>query len=224
MPITTDIIYYAVTALILIPAYRFILACSVPLLHPQHVEANRSRTIPLLHEHCHDPHSGHCWSPTQQHIILHVSYSSSTHTLPIPLYWLLITDTVFAIGLVIAACSLVEFIVAQTPNRMRGFMVGLWITGFGVATIVNKLIVLPFHYIPPVSPSCGFYYYLLLSLLTMMTLVVFVFLAKRYKLRVREIHVNIQAIAEEHYERYFDQEEEYLKENRMSISSSVNSK
>ena len=105
---------------------------------------------------------------------------------------------------------MIEFIVAQTPNRMRGFMVGLWITMLiGVGVVANVLLQLPFHYIPPVSPSCGFYYYLLLSLLTMMTLVVFVVLAKRYKLRVREIHVNIQAIAEEHYERYFDQEEEH---------------
>ena len=50
----------------------------------------------------------------------------------------------------------------------------------------------------------------------MMILVVFVVLAKRYKLRVREIHVNIQAIAEEHYERYFDQEEEYWKRTKLA--------
>ena len=33
-----------------------------------------------------------------------------------------------------------------------------------------------------------------------------------YKLRESEKHVNIQAIAEEHYERYFDREEEYMRE------------
>ena len=36
--------------------------------------------------------------------------------------------------------SSVEFIVAQTPNRMRGFMVGLWITIFGIGPIANKLL------------------------------------------------------------------------------------
>ena len=45
-----------------------------------------------------------------------------------------------------------------------------------------------------------------------MILIVFVILAKRYKLREREKHINIQAIVEEHYERYFDQEEEYMRE------------
>ena len=48
--------------------------------------------------------------------------------------------------------------------------------------------------------------------LAMLTLIIFVIIAKRYKLRERERHVNIQAIVEEHYERYFDQEEEYMRE------------
>ena len=46
----------------------------------------------------------------------------------------------------------------------------------------------------------------------MLFLVMFVLVAKRYKLRERERHVNIQAIVEEHYERYIDQEEEYMRE------------
>ena len=62
------------------------------------------------------------------------------------------------------------------------------------------------------TPSCGFYYYLVLSILIMLSLVLFIIAAKRYKLRERERHVNIQAIAEEHYERYLDQEEEYMRE------------
>ena len=46
----------------------------------------------------------------------------------------------------------------------------------------------------------------------MLSLVLFTIAAKWYKLRERERHVNIQAIAEEHYERYLDQEEEYMRE------------
>ena len=38
------------------------------------------------------------------------------------------------------------------------------------------------------------------------------YFAKRYKLRERERHVNIQAIVEEHYEKYLHQEEEYMRE------------
>ena len=55
----------------------------------------------------------------------------------------------------------------------------------------------------------------------MLMLIIFVIVAKRYKLREREKHVNIQAIVEEHYERYFDQEEEYMREDE--IDNSINS-
>ena len=40
----------------------------------------------------------------------------------------------------------------------------------------------------------------------------YVVLAKCYKLRERDKHINIHAIVEDHYERYFDQEEEYLRD------------
>ena len=56
------------------------------------------------------------------------------------------------------------------------------------------------------------WYYLILSLLTLLILVLFIILAKHYKLQKRERHVNTQATAEEHYERYLDQEEEYMRE------------
>ena len=61
--------------------------------------------------------------------------------------------------------------------------------------------------------------YLALPLPAMLILtIVFVIVAKRCKLRERERHVNIQAIVEEHYERYFDQEEEYMREVNTAIS------
>ena len=63
-------------------------------------------------------------------------------------------------------------------------------------------------------PPCGFYSpSLLYPSLLILSLVLFTIAGKRYKLRERERHVNIQAIAEEHYERYLDQEEEYRREN-----------
>ena len=69
-----------------------------------------------------------------------------------------------------------------------------------------------------------FYFYLALPPLAMLTLITFVIVAKRYKLRERERHVNIQAIVEEHYERYFDQEEEYMREAAANYSTiNVNS-
>ena len=42
---------------------------------------------------------------------------------------------------------------------------------------------------------------------------IFLVLSKRYTLRERNREINIQAIVEEHYDRYLDQEEQYIREN-----------
>ena len=60
------------------------------------------------------------------------------------------------------------------------------------------------------------YYFIAKSMIILIILIVFLILAKRYKLRVRENVVNIHIIAEEHYDRYMDQEEEY--DNEMGHS------
>ena len=78
--------------------------------------------------------------------------------------------------------------------------------------LVQQGLQLLFGHFNKATPSCGFYYYLVLSILQILSLVLFTIAAKRYKLRERERCVNIQAIAEEHYERYLDQEEEYMRE------------
>ena len=52
---------------------------------------------------------------------------------------------------------------------------------------------------------------------------VFLILSKWYTLRERNREINIQAIVEEHYERYMDQEEEYKRENGIESDSSSDS-
>ena len=91
-------------------------------------------------------------------------------------------------------------------------MMGLLLVIVAVGALVNSLLTAVLSHFPTASPSCVFYYYLVLSLLMLLILVVYVVLAKCYKLRERDKHINIHLIAEEHYERYFDQEEEYMRE------------
>ena len=97
------------------------------------------------------------------------------------------------------ACVHFEMVIAQTPNRMRGIMMGVVIVMLGFDSLYNAK---TFQQLQAASPSCVFYYYLVLSLLLLLILIVFVILAKRYKLK-RGRNINIQAIVEEHYERYF---------------------
>ena len=124
----------------------------------------------------------------------------------------MVLDFVNGVGVVFVMCSLFELVVAQAPNRMRGIMMGLLITAIGIGSLGSNILAKIFQQFQTASPSCVFYYYLVLSLLLLLILIVFVILAKRYKLRERERHINIQAIVEEHNERYLDQKEEYMKE------------
>ena len=208
------IIYYSI-AVLLIPVYQFIV---YPLLH-KHIPSLLKRIgaglllylIGSLLNFTLDT-VGHMNSNNTQCMFDPAQPGSANNTLPIPLYWPLISDIVVGVGAVIVVCSVAEFIMAQTPNRMRGFMMGMAYTLLGIGYLVQQGLQLLIGHFNKATPSCGFYYYLVLSLLQILSLVLFTIAAKRYKLRERERHVNIQAIAEEHYERYLDQEEEYMRE------------
>ena len=204
------ILIQELTAVVLIPAYRFIL---YPVFYKYIPSMLKRIGVGLFL----------CFVNTLINLILdtvghlrsntsHCMFDVSTETIPIQLYWLLISDTVGGVGATLVFCSLFEFIMAQTPNRMRGVMMGLAFTTQGMSMLATILLGLLFQQFNTAIPSCGFYYYLVLTLLILLISVLFVTLAKNYKRRERSRHVNIQAIAEEHYERYFDQEEEYMRE------------
>ena len=133
----------------------------------------------------------------------------------VSLYWMLAAKVLNGIGVVVTLIFGVEFAMAQSPNRMRGIMTGLLIIIDGWSTLGSHLLTEIFQMF---KASYVFYFYLVLPPLAMLMLIIFVIVAKRYKLREREKHVNIQAIVEEHYERYFDQEEEYMREAEIDNS------
>ena len=140
--------------------------------------------------------------------------SVPANTLPISPYWLLIPDILNGVSNFLIKPTAIEFTMAQIPISLRGTVFGVGITITIIGQVIYSVIILSWSKfnLNNVTPSCGFYFYLVQSILIMLLLVVFVIAAKRYKLRERERHVNIQAIVEEHYERYIDQEEEYMRE------------
>ena len=150
-------------------------------------------------------------------------FSEQSHNITMPdtpqmsLYWIVLVEFLNGFGSGMAMMYCFEFTMAQTPNRMRGIMMGVVLFTIGWSTVGSHFFTgMLGKYIPE---SIMFYLYLALPLPAMLTLIIiFVIVAKRYKLRERERHVNIQAIVEEHYERYFDQEEEYMREVNTTIS------
>ena len=201
--------HYAIstTASVLIPVYRFIV---YPFVHKYIPNLLKMIGAGLIL----------CFVSTVMYTVMtgvqHFSEQSRNITMPdtpqVPLYWILITEYLNGIGSVLAMIFGTEFVMAQTPNRMRGIMMGVVIAMVGWTRHGGNYTITRVFHAFKVSPEDTFYFYLALPPLAMLMLIIFVITAKRYKLRERERHVNIQAIAEEHYERYLDQEEEYMKE------------
>ena len=111
--------------------------------------------------------------------------------------WVLII-ILYGIGKTIISVLLYEFIIAQSPDKMKGLVIGIKVACRGLAILVS---IVEFAQ----STLC---YNLSISLFPIVLFVVFLVLSKRYTLRERNREINIQAIVEEHYERYMDQEEE----------------
>ena len=103
-----------------------------------------------------------------------------------------------------------EFVIAQAPTNMRGFVVGIWYAAIGIGELININFYHPFTYIQANPLGCIFYYFLAKSMLILLILVAFLFLTKYYKLRVRENIVPVYQIAEDYYGRYIDQSEENI--------------
>ena len=94
-------------------------------------------------------------------------------------------------------------------------MVGLWYAAYEhVIDIIGRY---PFNCKGVVCQDI--YYYVMKSGVIVITFILFVIIAKRYKLRVRKNEINILLIAEEHYERYIDQKVEFRRKLRLSFES-----
>ena len=128
---------------------------------------------------------------------------------------LLIPQALFGVAFTLIFPTYLEFTIAQSPIQMRGMMVGMWFASLGVGYLININTKYPFG-CDDNSICSSFYYNITRSIVIFVILLIFIVLAKWYKLRVRENEVNIVQIVDEHYERYMDQEEEYEREMGLS--------
>ena len=120
---------------------------------------------------------------------------------------IIIPQILYGISFIFIYPISLEFTIAQSPHQMRGLMVGLWYAAFGIGYVINISVKFPFNCQKDINCQ-SLYYYVVMTIAVLIILIVFIILAKWYKLRVRGNEVNIHLIAEEHYERYMDQEYE----------------
>ena len=210
----TELAIYS-TAVIMIPLYRLILFPLIKNKLPNYSKRVGAGLVLVFISTLLDltlDTIGHTLSNSTQ--CMFDTSSVPANTLPISPYWLLIRDLVIGFGYLLIFVNLTEVFLAQIPISLRGTAIGIGMIMVAIGHTIRSGIILILSQleINNVTPSCGFYYYLVQSILIMLGLILFVIAAKRYKLRERDRHVNIQAIVEEHYERYIDQEEEYMRE------------
>ena len=127
-------------------------------------------------------------------------------------YWRFVSLLLYYTGTTTASYLLLEFIVAQAPSKMKGFVIGMWLAVSGISqlipTVIRTFVAFTLcNNLPTIAMPVAVF-------------LVFLFLSKRYKLRERNREININAIAEEHFERYLCQEEQYQKENPQYFTDS----
>ena len=121
-------------------------------------------------------------------------------------------NLLFGIGPLIMITTTYEFISAQSPQSMKGLLIGVFFAIRGLFHFLNSVVILLFSYkypwasgemssIPPVT-NCGFVYLLFTCIMGLVGLILFAIAAKKYKYRERDEGIFNQQQVEEVYERY----------------------
>ena len=117
----------------------------------------------------------------------------------------------FGVGIVLVITSSLEFISAQSPQPMKGFLIGIFFSIRGLFQFLNSTVTLAFSFKhpwasgetlsnPPVT-NCGFTYFLFTIVIGLIGLLLFSVAVKKYKYRERDEGIFQQQVVEDIYER-----------------------
>ena len=149
------------------------------------------------------------------------NYSVQPSTLD--MHWaVLIPANIFlGIGPYLVTTTTFEFISAQSPNAMKGLIIGVFYTIRGFFSLICSLLLIPFslkgiwssshmkeH--PPVT-NCGFGYFSFICIVALIGLVLFSIVAKNYKYRERDDRPYDQRFVVDFYSRAIERRERYDK-------------
>ena len=133
------------------------------------------------------------------------------------MHWgvLIPSSLLLGIGPLMVIATTLEFISAQSPQSMKGLLVGVFFALRGLFQFLNSIVTISLslkqpwaskemmeH--PPVT-NCGFIYLVLTSVTRLIGLILFSLAAKRYKYRTRDEGIFRQHDVEEVYDHYIDQ-------------------
>ena len=124
--------------------------------------------------------------------------------------WFIIPQVFNGLSSLLVSMTVFEFISAQAPRTTQGLLIGLWYATFSirylVVGILDNLII---------ERRSWLIYEGMKVFLILVSLVLFSCVSRRYRYRQRDEIVNVQGMIEDTHERWLDQEEEYMQEQRL---------
>ena len=133
---------------------------------------------------------------------------NSSESLGISVWYVAILYTLNALSDILFYIAAYEFICAQSPQAMKGLLIGTFFTIKGVFQLISVLVILiPFTVwkLDTSFSSCGFVYYLINIIVAFIGLVTYTWVARRYQYCQRDEPDNIYHYAEDYYDRDQDQ-------------------
>ena len=124
----------------------------------------------------------------------------------------IIPIVLFDISYIVLTVSLLEFIIAQSPHNMKGILIGIfYVIHYGIGglfTLIQQLLCTHLHS----AISCnGIVSYAMVTVITLVSGIVFSIIACKYRLRERDEVVNVHIFAEEYYGTSEDDSNSYPK-------------
>ena len=136
-----------------------------------------------------------------------VSYcSSSMFTSDNKLMLLLVPQTLHGFGYMLVFLTVLEFICAQAPSRLKGFMVGIWYAMLSIKYFITNIDTAIFVYYHLMERTWIIYESIRIGIIGL-SLIIFGISCRWYRYRERDEVVNVQGMIEEIFERELLQQE-----------------
>ena len=158
---------------------------------------------------------------TESNITDCVSYcSSSIFTSDNTLMWLLVPQILHGFGYMLVFLTVLEFVCAQAPFRLKGFMVGIWYAMLSIKYFITTIDTAIVYY--HLMEKVWIIYESIKIGIIGLSLIIFGISCRWYHYRERDEVVNVQGMIEEIYERELLQQENENDEETILITSQTN--
>ena len=123
------------------------------------------------------------------------------------LMWLLVPQILHGFGYMLVSVSVLEFIFAQAPFRLKGFMIGMWYAMFSITYLFLNIIDFFITYFCKEEKVWVIYESVKIGIIGL-SLIIFGISCRWYRYRERDEIVNIQGMIENIFEKELSQQYE----------------